>query len=364
MSASITGRGVVVRKPGGPARVEEIVIDPPGPGEVRVKIIASGVCHTDLHTKLGNFGGDFPYLLGHEATAVVESVGEGVTRPAVGDVVTLSWRAPCGVCRFCVRGDAQLCAKPTVAKPRMKTADGAVLGRVLALGTFATHTVVAAGQAIPMNAKLDPAATCLIGCAVATGVGAAIYAAQVRAGSTVAVFGCGAVGISVIAGARLAHAARVIAVDIAPKKLEMARTFGATDAVDARAGDPAAKIRELTGGIGVDYAFEAVGLPKTAEQAIASVDAAGTTILIGVPAPKQEITINLTRFFFTRGRLRATSYGDVLPARDFPLLASMYERGELHLDDLVSRRIGLDEVEEAFGAMERGETLRSVIILK
>src|SRR5439155_26533479 len=154
-----------------------------------------------------------------------------------------------------------------------------------------------------------------------------------------------------------------LAVDVAPRKLELAGTFGATDAIDAKAGDPAAKIRELTGGIGVDYAFEAVGLPKTAEQAIASCDAAGTTILIGVPAPKTELTTNLARFFFTRQRLRATSYGDVLPARDFPLLASMYERGELRLDELVSRRIGLDEVDEAFAAMERGETLRSVIIL-
>src|SRR5262249_17885696 len=158
---SIIGRGVVVRQPGGPARVEEIVIDPPGPGEVRVKIVASGVCHTDLHTKLGNFGSDFPYLLGHEATGVIESVGQGVTRPAVGEVVPLAWRAPCGLCRFCVRGDTQLCVKPKVAQPRIKTSDGAVLARVLALGAFATHTVVAAGQAIPMNPKLDPNATCL-----------------------------------------------------------------------------------------------------------------------------------------------------------------------------------------------------------
>lgn len=360
---SVAGRGVVVRKPSGPALVEEITIDDPGPGEVRVKVIASGVCHTDLHTRLGKFGSDFPYLLGHEATGVVESAGEGVTRPVAGQMVTLSWRAPCGVCRFCVRGDAQVCPNATIAKPRMKTSDGAVLGRVLGLGTFATHTVVAAAQAIPINPSLDPAATCLVGCAVATGVGAVLYVAGVRPGSTVAVFGCGAVGISVIQGARLAHAARVIGVDVAPRKLEWARAFGATDTVDARAGVPAEKIRELTGGLGVDYAFEAVGLPEAAEQAIASCDTAGTTVLIGVPAPGTEITLPLARFFFSRGRLRATSYGDILPARDFPLFASLYQRGELRLDELVSRRIGLEDVEEAFAAMERGETLRSVILV-
>lgn len=208
--STLTTQGVVVRKPGAPSHIEAITVDDPGPGEVRVKIIASGVCHTDLFAARGHFGVDFPYLLGHEVTGIVESVGEGVARPQVGQMVTLSWRAPCGVCRFCVRGDAYVCPSAIVAKPRMRTSDGTALGRVLGLGTFATHTVVAAGQAIPVDPTLDPAATCLIGCAVATGVGAVLYAAAVKPGSTVAVYGCGAVGISVIQGARLAHAAQVI----------------------------------------------------------------------------------------------------------------------------------------------------------
>lgn len=360
--ALIRGKGVVVRQPGGPARVEEITFEEPGPGEVRVKILTSGVCHTDLHAKEGKFGTAFPYLLGHEATGVVESVGENVTRPGVGETVTLSWRAPCGVCRFCIRGEPQVCPSALTAKPRMKTRDGAVLGRVLGLGTFAEYTIVAADQAIPMKSSLDPAATCLVGCAVGTGVGAALYSGRVTPGSTVAVFGCGAVGISVIQGARIAHASRIIGVDIAPAKLEWARKFGATDTVDARNGDPVEAIRRLTDGLGVDFSFEAVGTPKAVEQTIASCDIAGTAVLIGVPAPDTQITLSLPKFFFGRGRLRATSYGDIVAKRDFPLFASLYERGELALDKMISERIGLEGVEDAFAAMQRGETLRSVIV--
>lgn len=353
-----------MRQPGAEAQVEDITIDDPGPGEVRVKMLTSGVCHTDLHTKEGKFGTAFPYLLGHEATGIVESVGENVSRPGVGETVTLSWRAPCGVCRFCNRGDSYVCPTALTARPRMKTRDGVALGRVLGLGTFADHTVVAADQAIPMKPTLDPAATCLVGCAVGTGVGAALYSGKVMPGSTVAVFGCGAVGISVIQGAKIAHASRIIGVDIAPSKLEWARIFGATDTVDARQGDPVEAIRKLSDGLGVDYAFEAVGTPKAAEQTIASCDIAGTAVLIGVPAPETQINFPLAKFFFNRGRLRATSYGDIVAKRDFPLFASLYERGEILLDEMISERIGLDDVENAFAAMQRGETLRSVIVFK
>jgi S-(hydroxymethyl)mycothiol dehydrogenase len=354
-------RGVVVRSAGAPPRVEEIELDEPGPGEVRVRVVASGVCHSDLHTQKGNFGTEFPYLLGHEATAIVDALGPGVTRLRVGETVMLSWRAPCGRCRFCAAGDPIGCAAPLQAAPRMRTDDGKVLGRVLGLGTFCAHTVVHAEQCIPVDATLPASVTCLIGCGVATGVGAALRAAQVRPGSTVAVFGCGAVGISVIQGAALAHAARIVAVDLVPRKLEWARGLGATDAVDARLGDVVKRVRGLTGR-GVDYAFEAVGLPETLAQALAVCDAGGLCTMIGVPAPRAEMTLPLARFFFNRGQLRATHYGDALPARDFPLYADLYRRGELRLDDLVTERIALDEVEAAFARMERGETLRSVIV--
>lgn len=359
---SIRATGVIVRAPHASANVEEIFIDPPGPGEVLVRIVATGVCHSDLHTKQGNFGTEFPYLLGHEATGTIEDVGEGVPRSRIGESVTLCWRAPCGVCRFCADGRAAFCAAPLVANPRMRTTDGVPLGRVLGLGTFATHTVVAAGQAIPMAADLPAEATCLIGCAVSTGVGAAWYAAEMAAGSTVAVFGCGAVGISVIQGARLAHASRIIAVDRVAEKLEWAKRFGATDVIDASEGDVVKRIKRLSGS-GVAYAFEAIGLPETLSQAMASCDLGGTCILIGVPAPKAELSTSLSRMFYSRLTLRSTFYGDVLPSRDFPLFANLYRSGKLDLDGLVTQRIGLDEVESAFAAMERGELLRAVITM-
>ena len=359
---SLSARGVVVRAPGAPAQLEELIIDPPGAGEVLVRIVATGVCHSDLHTKLGNFGSEFPYLLGHEATGVVEQVGAGVAKPAVGDTVMLCWRAPCGSCRFCTAGNQAYCAKPLTAQPRMRTRDGATLGRVLGLGTFATHTVVHAAQALPVAPELNPEATCLIGCGVATGVGAVLHAARVPAGATVAVFGCGAVGISVIQGARLAHASRIIAVDLAPRKLDWAKQFGATDVVDASQEDPVKRIRALTG-TGVGFAFEVVGLPITVDQALRSCDLGGVCTMIGVPAPKAELSISLSRFFYSRANLRATFYGDCLPSRDFPLLASLYRAGSLDLDGLITQRIGLDAVDDAFAAMERAEVLRSVIRL-
>lgn len=360
--AAIRAKGIVIRAPASPASLEEIVIDPPGFGEVLVRIVATGVCHTDLHAKTGNFGTEFPYLLGHEATGEIEDVGPGVERSRIGEIVTLCWRAPCGVCRFCKLGRAPFCAAPVTAQPRMRTVDGVTLGRVLGLGTFTTHTVVAAGQAIPMADDLAPEATCLLGCAVTTGVGAALYAANVTPGSTVAIFGCGAVGASAIQGARLAHASRIIAIDRVPQKLEWAKRFGATDVIDASEGEPARRIKRLTG-TGVAFAFDAVGLPETLAQAMASCDLGGICVLIGVPAPKAELTTSLARMFYSRLQIRSTFYGDILPARDFPLFAELYRRGELDLDGLVTARIGLEDVEDAFAAMERGELLRAVIVM-
>jgi S-(hydroxymethyl)mycothiol dehydrogenase len=363
LNTTLVTKGVVVREPNAAPTVEEIVLDPPGAGEVRVRVLACGVCHTDLHAMRGHFGSEFPYLLGHEATGVVDALGEGVTRPKLGETVVLAWRAPCGVCRFCVAGEPVHCARPVVAAPRMKTSDGKVLGRVLGVGAFATHTVVAAAQAIPIAADLSPVATCLIGCGVATGVGAALFAGRVRPGDTVCLYGCGAVGMSVIAGARICRASRIIAVDIVPRKLEWAGRFGATDVVNGRETDAPKRIRELLGGVGVKVAFEAVGLPETLAQALASVDLGGTAVLIGVPQPGAELRVPLTRLFYGRANLRPTFCGDCLPARDFPLFAELYRQKELDLDALVSERIALDGVTEAFAKMERGEVLRSVVVL-
>ncbi len=363
-AAPTRARAAIVREANAPVVVEDIELDAPGPGEVRVRILATGVCHTDLHACMGNFGTEFPYYLGHEATGVVEAHGPDVTTPALGTTVVINWRAACGDCRFCAAGRANFCARPLVAGPRMRTLDGRPLGRVLGVGSFGTHTIVHARQAVPIAADLPPEATCLIGCGVVTGVGAVLYAAAVRPGDTVAVFGCGAVGISVIQGARLAGASRIIAVDLAPKKLDWALKFGATDVVDAREGEPSKKIRALTG-TGVDYAFEAIGLPDTLNQAMWSCDLGGTCVLIGVPVPGAKLSFPGTKFFYSRATLKATFYGDCLATRDFPLLAGWYRDKRLDLDSLVTARIGLGDAEiaGAFKAMERGEALRTVILM-
>ncbi|MBA3337213.1 MAG: zinc-binding dehydrogenase [Chloroflexia bacterium] len=361
----IKARGVIAREPGQPGVVEEFTIDPPGPNEALVKILASGVCHTDLSAKNGVFGTDyFPFLLGHEGAGIVERVGDRVTNVVPGDFVILAWRAPCGVCRFCRANKLHLCAASLNAEKGMRTHDGITLQPVLGIGTFCTHTVVHAQQCIPVSADLPPEQMSLIGCGVMTGVGAAIYTAGVEPGSSVAVFGCGGVGDSVIMGARLAGATTIIAVDLDPKKLEWAKQFGATHTVNARETDPVAAIKELTGGYGVNYSFEAVGNPKTTEQAIFCRDLAGTCVIIGVAGPTSQIeNLPLGKFFDIGGSLRVSWYGDCLPTRDFPMLAAWYAQGRLDLDRVVTKVIGLDDVEEAFHAMERGETLRSVIRL-
>jgi S-(hydroxymethyl)mycothiol dehydrogenase len=357
---AIRASAVIVRSAGAPAAVEEIIIDPPGPGEVLIQIAASGICHTDLHAKLGAFGREFPYLLGHEATGVVVTQGPGVTRPSVGETVVVTWRAPCGSCRFCTTGRPVRCERPQVAAPRMRTTDGQTLGRVLGVGSFATHTVVAAAQAVPIPAELAAHATCLIGCCVATGVGAVLWCARPQPGAVVAVFGCGAVGASVIMGARLAQARRIIAVDLAAGRLEAARGFGATDVV-VGGPDAVKAVRGLSGG-GVELAFEAVGLPETLAQALGAVEVGGTAVLIGVPVPGATLSYPMVKLFHGRQQLLTTWGGDALPARDFPLLAEWYRRGALDLDGLVSKRVGLGDVEAAFADMQRGEGLRQVIV--
>ncbi|MDP8924064.1 MAG: Zn-dependent alcohol dehydrogenase [Chloroflexota bacterium] len=353
-------RGIVAREVGQAAPIERIVLEDPGPGEVLVRVLASGVCHTDLHFQLGSIG-TLPVLMGHEGAGIVEAVGPGVESPKVGDYVVLAWRAPCGQCRFCRIGQLHLCAASLNAQPRQKTPSGDTIPTIMGLGTFATHTVVAALQAVPIPREVPPEQASLIGCGVMTGIGAVFYTAGVRPGSTVAVFGSGAVGTSVIQGARLAHAAKIIAVDLEPRKLEWATQFGATHTVNASQDDPVARIKELTDGYGVNYVFEAVGNPIVLTQALRSRDLAGVAVLIGVPSADAVIEFPAQEYFGMGGSLRVSWYGDCLPTRDFPLLADLYLKGELKLDEMITRKIALEEVQDAFEAMERGETLRSVI---
>lgn len=362
---STKAQGVLSRIPNTPSTLEDFTIDDPGPNEVLVKVLSSGVCHTDLSVKNGVFGTNgFPFLLGHEGHGVIEKVGAGVEHVQKGDHVIMAWRAPCGKCRFCHAGKPNFCCASLNAEKRMRDMQGAVLNPVLGIGTFCTHTLVHAGQCIKVSSDLPTAQMSLIGCGVMTGVGAAMYAADVQPGTSAAVFGCGGVGDSVIQGARLAGATTIIAVDIDPRKLAWAKEMGATHTVDARAGDPVAAIKALTGGHGVNYSFEAVGSAMTLDQALWCRDLAGTCVFIGVPGPGTTLELPLQRFFDNGGSLRVSWYGDCLPTRDFPMLANWYSQGRLKLDEIVTRKIKLTEVEDAFEAMKRGETLRSVIMME
>ena len=356
-------RAVVARAKGEPVTVETIVVPDPGPGEAVVAVQACGVCHTDLHYREGGIKDEFPFLLGHEAAGVVEAVGEGVTDVAPGDFVVLNWRAVCGTCRACARGDHHRCFDTHNAAQKMTLQDGTELSPALGIGAFAEKTLVHAGQCTKVDPSVDPAAAGLIGCGVMAGWGAAVNTAPVEKGQTVAVIGCGGVGDAAVAGALYAGARQVIAVDTDDRKLEWARGFGATDTVNARTEDVVARLKELTGGFGPDVVVEAVGRPETYRQAFEARDLAGTVVLVGVPTPEMTVELPLQEVFGRGGALKSSWYGDCLPSRDFPLLVDLFLQGRFALDAFVSERIALDEVEEAFHKMERGEVLRSVVVL-
>ena len=359
---SHTVRGVVASGKGAPVRVEQIVVPDPGQGEALVRVKACGVCHTDLHYREGSINDDFPFLLGHEAAGVVEAVGDGVDGLAAGDYVIIAWRAPCGTCRSCRRGRPWYCFDSRNAAHPMTLADGTRLSPALGIGAFAELTLVAAGQAVKVDPAARPEAAGLVGCGVMAGFGAAVNTGGVQRGDTVAVIGCGGVGNAAIAGATVAGARKVIAVDIDPRKLEWARRFGATDVVDSSSADPVEAIKALTGGNGADVVIEAVGRPETYRQAFFARDLAGTLVQVGVPDPSMTIELPMIELFGRGGALKSSWYGDCLPSRDFPLLIDLYLSGRLDLDGFVSETIGLDDVEEAFARMQRGEVLRSVVV--
>ncbi|HZE33036.1 MAG TPA: S-(hydroxymethyl)mycothiol dehydrogenase [Actinoallomurus sp.] len=356
-------RGVVARSRGAEVSLETILVPDPGPGEALVKVQSCGVCHTDLHYREGGINDDFPFLLGHEAAGIVEEVGSDVTDVAPGDFVILNWRAVCGQCRACLRGRPWYCFATHNATQKMTLTDGTELSPALGIGAFAEKTLVHAGQCTKVDPAASPAAAGLLGCGVMAGIGAAINTGGVTRGDSVAVIGCGGVGDGAIAGAALAGAAKIIAVDVDDRKLEWARAFGATDTVNSREIDPVEAIRALTGGNGADVVVEAIGRPETYEQAFYARDLAGTVVLVGVPTPDMKIELPLLDVFGRGGALKSSWYGDCLPSRDFPMLVDLYLQGRLDLDGFVSETIGLDDVEEAFAKMQRGEVLRSVVML-
>jgi S-(hydroxymethyl)mycothiol dehydrogenase len=358
-----TVRGVIARSKGADVEVVDVVVPDPGPGEAVVRVQACGVCHTDLHYRQGGINDDFPFLLGHEAAGTVEAVGEGVTDVEPGDYVILNWRAVCGSCRACRRGEPWYCFATHNASQKMTLTDGTELSPALGIGALVEKTLVAAGQCTKVDPEAPATAAGLLGCGVMAGFGAAVNTGGVRRGDSVAVIGCGGVGDAAIAGASLAGATTVIAVDLDDRKLEQARRFGATHTVNSSGTDPVEAIRELTGGFGADVVVDAVGRPETYKQAFYARDLAGTVVLVGVPTPEMTLELPLLDVFGRGGALKSSWYGDCLPARDFPMLVDLYRQGRFDLDGFVSETIGLGDVEEAFAKMERGDVLRSVVVL-
>jgi S-(hydroxymethyl)mycothiol dehydrogenase len=358
-----TVKGVIARSKGAPVEVVDVVVPDPGPGEAVVQVQACGVCHTDLHYREGGINDEFPFLLGHEAAGVVEAVGPGVTEVEPGDFVVLNWRAVCGQCRACAKGKPQYCFATHNATQPMTLTDGTQLSPALGIGAFIEKTLVAAGQCTKVDPQASAAAAGLLGCGVMAGFGAAVNTGAIGRGDSIAVIGCGGVGNAAIAGAALAGASTIIAVDVDDRKLEWAKGFGATHTVNSREEDAVEAIRRLTGGFGADVVVDAVGRPETYEQAFYARDLAGTVVLVGVPTPDLEITLPLLEVFGRGGALKASWYGDCLPSRDFPMLVDLAQQGRFPLASFVTQTIGLKDVEEAFEKMHTGEVLRSVVEL-
>ncbi|HEY9416994.1 MAG TPA: S-(hydroxymethyl)mycothiol dehydrogenase [Pseudonocardia sp.] len=356
-------RGVVSHAVGKPVSLETILVPDPGPGEAVVTVQACGVCHTDLHYREGGINDEFPFLLGHEAAGLVESVGEGVTDVEPGDFVILNWRAVDGTCRACKRGEPWYCFSTHNAAQPMTLASGQPLSPALGIGAFAEKTLVHAGQCTKVNPGIKPEVAGLLGCGVMAGIGAAINTGGIGRGDSIAVIGCGGVGNAAIAGARLAGASTIIAVDVDDKKLAWAREFGATHTINSKQTDAVEGIQALTDGNGANVVIDAVGRPETFKQAFYARDLAGTAVLVGVPTPDMMLELPLIDVFGRGGATKSSWYGDCLPSRDFPMLVDLHLQGRLPLDRFVTETIGLGDVEEAFHKMERGEVLRSVVVL-
>jgi S-(hydroxymethyl)glutathione dehydrogenase/alcohol dehydrogenase len=357
-------RAAVLDAYGEPLTIEDLDPPPLGATDVRVAIAASGVCHSDLSAAKGQVPFPTPVILGHEAAGTVVEVGAGVTGTRVGDTVVASFVPTCGRCFHCVRDEANLCerAGEAMAAARAHRSGGDVVFGMGGLGTFAELLTVDESMVVPVETDLPPEQLALVGCGVTTGVGAALNTAKVAPGSSVAVIGCGGVGQSVIQGARIAGAARIFAVDPVELKRKTAEQFGATDLVDPADGDPVAQVQAATGGRGVDYAFEVIGLPETILQAYQAARRGGTVVIVGMPAADATVTFPAISLFADEKRTLGCLYGSAQVRRDFPRLIGLVESGRLDVGSLVSRRIRLEEVDAAFRAMEAGEVIRSVVV--
>ena len=360
-----TVQGVIAREKGAPVEVVDIVIPEPGPNDVVVKVQATGVCHTDLAYRDGDIADEFPFLLGHETAGIVDTVGEDVTHVKPGDFVVLNWRAVCGECRACRKGDMKNCFNTHNASKPMTLEDGTELTAALGIGSFAEKTLVHEKQCTKVDPEADPAAAGLLGCGIMAGLGAAVNTGDVQRGESVVVFGLGGVGLAAVAGAALAGATTVIAVDVDERKCDAAtETFGATHAIcakDMSEDEVIERVRELTDGFGTDVAIDAVGIQPTWRQAFYSRDLAGRMVMVGVPNQTDHVDIPAIDLYARGGSIKPAWYGDCLPERDFPAYVELYQQGRFPLGEFVSERIGVGDIEDAFAKMKRGDVLRSVV---
>lgn len=356
-------RAAVFTETGGPLSIEDIEPAPPGPRDVVVELGASGVCHSDLSLKNGYVGIMPGTVLGHEGAGTIVEVGKDVSGLAKGDHVIASFIPACGICYFCLHDQSHLCDTEfeVMVRNRGKRSDGSDYTTMTGLGTFAEAMTCDQSSIVKINTSLPDDQLALIGCGVTTGVGAALNTAQVHPGATVAVIGCGGVGQAVIQGARIAGASRIIAIDPVQMKRTEAGKSGATDFVDPNEGDAVAQVQQLTSGRGVDYSFEVIGLPETTLQAFNMIRKGGTAVMVGMTRAEATVTLSTFDLFFNEKTLKGCKYGSGQVRRDFQRFADLIETGRLDTGSMVSRTIKLDEVNEAFRAMEAGEVIRSVI---
>jgi len=362
-------RAAVLFEVGQKLEIREVEVQSPQAGEVLIRMAAGGVCHSDLHVMTGHLVATLPAILGHEGSGVVEAVGPGVTSVRPGDHVIPLWRLSCGECEYCTGGRPALCPAGTQIRMTGRLLDGSSrfklngqeIKHFAGVSSFSEYTVVPEKSAlkIPTDLPLDRAA--LLGCAVITGVGAAINAAQVKPGSSVVVFGTGGVGLNVVQGAAIAGAEKIVAVDLLDRKLEFARQFGATHTVNASKGNPVEQVRGLTGGRGVDYAFEVIGHPATMRQAYDCLAKRGTAVIVGVTPMTMEVSVPVMSLVFEERVLTGSVYGSSRPRLDILKLIDLYRAGKLKLDELLTRSYPFEQINEAYAALERGEVARSVV---
>jgi NDMA-dependent alcohol dehydrogenase len=362
-------KAAVLYEVGAPLVVEELELEGPRANEVLIKYTASGICHSDYSFRHGVIGTALPSVLGHEGAGIIEEVGPGVTHLKPGDHVIAALTPACGKCTFCQEGKPFLCKEMTEViwqgslldgSTRLKNGKGEAVRQLVSVGTFSERAVIPAGMAVKVdpNAPLDT--VCLIGCGVTTGVGAALNTVAIKPGDSCAVIGCGGVGLSIIQGARIAGATTIIAIDPVPQKRELAMQLGATHAIDPKAGNPVKEVRALTRG-GVHFAFEALGLKETIEQAWSMARATGTAVIVGVPSMDTQLELPVLGFFGEK-HFKGSAYGTSVPSRDIPKFVDLFMKGDLKLDAMITNRIRLEDVNDAFDAMGRGEGARSVIM--